>query len=123
MEPQRSTSKIQHLRLTPRMLHVQGVVVYEWQSQWVVSRGEICLMLAVVVPPFSYSHHSPQHWHSSRQPMGTHCAGLRPKLTACSTEFKTPSFNINEPITTSEVTTRHFHWNPHYRQLQLNIPL
>ena len=73
-----------------------------------VIRGENCLMLALVVPPFSYPHHSPQRWHSSREPMGTHCAGLRSKLIACSAEFKTPSFNINEPITTSEVTTGSF---------------
>ncbi|KIJ91911.1 hypothetical protein K443DRAFT_685614, partial [Laccaria amethystina LaAM-08-1] len=99
-KPQRSISKIQHLRLTPRMLHVQGV------------GGENCLMVALFVPPFSYPHHSPQHWYSLRVQMGTHCAGLRSNLIACSTEFKTPSFNINEPITTSEVTTRLFHWNP-----------
>ncbi|KIJ90023.1 hypothetical protein K443DRAFT_115457, partial [Laccaria amethystina LaAM-08-1] len=28
-----------------------------------------CLMLALVVAPFSYPHHSPQRWHSSREPM------------------------------------------------------
>ncbi|KIJ90981.1 hypothetical protein K443DRAFT_32379, partial [Laccaria amethystina LaAM-08-1] len=46
-----------------RLLHHARSYQFELTS---VIRGENCLMLAIVVPTFSYPHHSPQRWHSSR---------------------------------------------------------